>query len=283
MLGVEMPTVTEVADFGQIKLPGIHSMNPCEAKTVEPKPGQFTRESGLISMQCIKFAAESCRMKLAQAMVTAPISKEAVNLAGYQIPGHTEYLQEIDKASDVAMMLVSGNLRVVPLSTHIPLSAVPKAVTKSSISLKTSIISGSLRRDFGISKPRIAVLGLNPHAGDGGVIGMEEIETIVPAIAEAKKNGIDVHGPFPADGFFATGAYTNYDVILSMYHDQGLIPFKTLTFNKGVNLTAGLSFIRTSPDHGTAFGIAGKGLANPASCTQAINMAIRLAENRINE
>ncbi|AXJ01472.1 4-hydroxythreonine-4-phosphate dehydrogenase [Cyclonatronum proteinivorum] len=245
-----------------------------------PQPGQLTAESGAWSMACIAAATELCLSGRAAAMVTAPISKEAVNLAGHHIPGHTEYLAERDGGAEVAMMLVSGGLRVVPLTTHIPIAAVSRNITQEGIRQKAEIILKSLQSDFSIEAPRLAILGLNPHAGDGGVIGREEIETIAPAIEALQQAGFGCEGPFPADGFFANRAYESFDAVLAMYHDQGLVAFKTIAFNAGVNFTAGLSFIRTSPDHGTAFGIAGKNLANAGSAAEAITLALRLAELR---
>lgn len=231
-------------------------------------------------MTCIRTAVDLCLDKKVSAMVTGPISKEAVNLGGYSIPGHTEYLAERDGGPEVAMMLVSGNLRAVPLTTHIPVKDVSAAITQERIIGKAHIILKSLQNDFGIAEPRLAVLGLNPHAGDGGVIGREEIEVIAPAIQQLQGQGHRCEGPFPADGFFASRTWQQFDAVLAMYHDQGLVAFKTIAFNAGVNFTAGLSFIRTSPDHGTAFGIAGQNKANPGSLAEAITLAKQLAAAR---
>ncbi len=271
----------EISDLSSIKDNSVYVMNPAPEITSEPEPGRLTKEAGLISMLSIKTAVDYCLDGSASAMVTAPISKEAVNLAGYHIPGHTEYLAERDGAADVAMMLVNKQLRVVPLTTHIPVSKVSNEITGEAIIRKTKIIAESMKADFGITSPKIAILGLNPHAGDGGVIGMEEIEVITPAISRLQNDGVQCDGPFPADGFFATGSWRNYDAVLSMYHDQGLIPFKTLSFNQGVNFTAGLSFIRTSPDHGTAFSIAGKNKAEHGSTSEAITLALSLGRKKV--
>lgn len=271
----------EVESAAEITGDGIYVLNPAPESDVKPEPGKLTKEAGLISMLSIAKAVDFCLSGEAIAMVTAPISKEAVNLAGYHIPGHTEYLAEKDQADHVAMMLVNKKLRVIPLTTHIPISEVSKAITEQAIITKARIIKISLLHDFGISSPSIAILGLNPHAGDGGVIGREEIEVISPAIQNLKQEGIYCEGPFPADGFFASGSWRNYDAVLSMYHDQGLIPFKTLSFNQGVNFTAGLSFIRTSPDHGTAFGIAGNNIAEYGSTTEAITLALMLGSKNV--
>ncbi len=277
-----MPQMMQpVSSITEIQAPGIYIWNfLTEEHLPSPRPGRLTAESGRISMLCIEKAASLCIKGDAAAMVTAPISKEAVNLAGYHIPGHTEFLAEKDGTPDVAMMLVHNGLRVIPLTTHIPLADVAQAIETDRITRKTHIIHKSLKRDFGIGSPKIAILGLNPHAGDGGVIGREELDIITPAITELNEAGITCEGPFPADGFFAGGMYKKFDAVLAMYHDQGLIPFKTLAFGKGVNMTAGLSFIRTSPDHGTAFGIAGTNQAEPGSMTEAITLALKLARLR---
>lgn len=246
-------------------------------------PGQLTKESGKCAMLAVEKALNLCKSGWADAMVTAPISKEAVNLAGYNIPGHTEFLADQTSTSNFMMMLVNDELRVGLVTTHIPLSEVPGSLSTRRIVDNIQIISNSLRNDFNISEPRIAVLGLNPHAGDGGIIGTEELEIIMPAIEQAKDNGIQVAGPLPADGFFGNRKYENFDGILATYHDQGLIPFKTLSFGKGVNFTAGLPVIRTSPDHGTAFDIAGQDMADPSSFKQAFSLAMNLAKNRTHQ
>lgn len=244
-------------------------------------PGIQSAESGAVAMRSIESCISMCLEDKAQAMVTAPISKEAVNLAGYKIPGHTEFLADQTNTESVLMMLVSGSLRVALVTAHIPISEVATAITEDLIRTKVKLLSDSLIRDFGIEIPKIAVFGLNPHAGDGGVIGMEEIDTIDPVLKniQAESDHFKLHGPYPADGFFGQKLHNEYDGILAMYHDQGLAPFKLLSFGKGVNFTAGLPIIRTSPDHGTAFDIAGKGIANPSSFTEAYKLAIELANN----
>ncbi|MBD3615621.1 MAG: 4-hydroxythreonine-4-phosphate dehydrogenase PdxA [Gracilimonas sp.] len=243
-------------------------------------PGIQSAESGKAAMLSIEKSIDLCLMKRADAMVTAPISKEAVNLAGYDIPGHTEFLAAQTNAEHVLMMLVNDNLRVALVTAHVPIKEVADHISANLIKTKVQILADSLRNDFGIERPKIAVLGLNPHAGDGGVIGMEEIEIIDPVIKEIRgtQNQFAIHGPFPADGFFGRKLHTKHDAILAMYHDQGLAPFKLLSFGKGVNFTAGLPIIRTSPDHGTAFDIAGKGIADPSSFKEAYNLAVKLAK-----
>lgn len=247
---------------------------------IDIKPGNLSRSAGKCAMQAVEKGIELCNTGLADALVTAPISKEAVNLAGYHIPGHTEFLAEHTDTDDFMMMLVNDNLRVGLASVHIPIADVPQKITRDSIIRYLRIMNNSLRQDFNIARPRIAVFGLNPHAGDGGIIGKEEQDIISPAIQKAQDLSINATGPYAADGFFGNRKYENSDGILAMYHDQGLVPFKTLSFGAGVNFTAGLPIVRTSPDHGTAFDIAGKGKANPSSFEQAFSLARQLIANR---
>ncbi|KPQ00329.1 MAG: 4-hydroxythreonine-4-phosphate dehydrogenase PdxA [Bacteroidetes bacterium HLUCCA01] len=242
-------------------------------------PGQLDADCGRIAMESIDTAINQCLSGQAQAMVTAPISKEAIQLAGYTVPGHTEFLAERTGTRHYTMMLVRQNLRVGLVTTHIPVRNVADAVTHDSIVSHLNTMHRALQRQFNIASPGIAVLGLNPHAGDGGVLGTEEIDIIHPAIIRARSMGIHCEGPFPADGFFGSGTYKSFDAVLAMYHDQGLAPFKALSFGGGVNFTAGLPIIRTSPDHGTAFAIAGRKQADEQSMLEAVNMAIELAVN----
>lgn len=252
-----------------------------ERPTVDP--GAFTEQSGRCAMMAVETGIELCKKQLADALVTAPISKEAVNLAGYDIPGHTEFLAEHTGTEEFMMLLVHDNMRVGLATVHIPLSEVANQLSGASVIKYIRIMNRTLQQDFNISTPRIAVLGLNPHAGDGGIIGNEEQDFITPAIEECRSDGLQITGPHPADGFFGNRKYEDSDGILAMYHDQGLIPFKTLSFGAGVNFTAGLPIIRTSPDHGTAFDIAGKNKANPSSFKEAFTLAVQLAENRKTE
>lgn len=273
----------------------VHSVNQIEPESINifslndsgisPVPGAQSKESGAIAMQSIEAGIGLSLKKGIHALVTAPISKEAVNLAGYSIPGHTEFLAEKTGTNEVLMMLVSGDLRVSLVTTHIPIKAISDAISPELIKRKVDILCTSLTEDFGIESPKIAVFGLNPHAGDGGVIGKEEIEFIAPTIEQlqAEYPHADIDGPYPADGFFGQQLHKKYDGILAMYHDQGLAPFKLLSFGKGVNFTAGLPIIRTSPDHGTAFNIAGKGEANPSSFKEAYKLAVKLAKQRFSE
>ena len=242
--------------------------------------GQVTRDAGSLAMKAVEVATDLCLEGHAEAMVTAPISKEAIVLAGYESPGHTEFITRRAGSGSYTMMLVSDELRVGLVTGHIPIWDVPKRVTIEAILEKIRVISASLSQDFGVDRPKIAVLGLNPHAGDGGVLGREETDAILPAIEQSREEGNMVFGPFPADSFFGIGAYRLYDAVLAMYHDQGLIPFKTLAFESGVNFTAGLPIVRTSPDHGTAFNIAGEGKASPGSMRSAVYLALDIIRRR---
>lgn len=212
--------------------------------------------------------------------MTAPIHKKTIQSEDFNFPGHTEYLEAEFGDGNSLMLLVSDVLKVGVVTGHIPLNDVSRSITKEKIVNKLKVLNKSLREDFTIRKPRIAVLGLNPHAGDKGLIGKEEQDIIIPAIEEAKNKGIMALGPYPADGLFGSNNLSKFDAILAMYHDQGLIPFKTISFSSGVNFTAGLPIVRTSPDHGTAFEIAGQGTADEESFRQAVYYAIDIFRNR---
>lgn len=259
----------------------ILSVEPEEHVSVEF--GKIAEMGGRLAMQAVEKATDLCLEGKTDAMVTAPISKEAISLAGYNSPGHTEFIAGRVGATNYTMMMVADALRVGLLTGHIPVWDVPKRVKHEAIVTKLHNIHQSLVQDFGITRPRIAVLGLNPHAGDGGILGREEVEEIMPAIEQACKEDMLVFGPFPADGFFATGGYRAYDAVLAMYHDQGLVPFKLIAFDTGVNFTAGVPIVRTSPDHGTAYDIAGKGKARPDSMRSAIYLAIDVARRRTDQ
>ena len=247
---------------------------------VEDAPGRPNPANAAATIELIERAVEAVRQGEARAVVTNPIAKAALYQGGFKHPGHTEYLGELAKAWDApafpVMMIWSETLKVVPVTIHIPLADAPKALTAELIIRTARIVDHDLTARFGVTRPRLAVAGLNPHAGEGGAMGREEITIIKPAIEALKAEGIDVVGPLPADTMFHPKARARYDVALTMYHDQGLIPVKTLAFDEGVNVTLGLPFVRTSPDHGTAFDIAGKGLANPASLIAALKLADRL-------
>ena len=234
----------------------------------------------------IEAATDAVLDGAAAAVVTNPIAKSVLQQAGFAHPGHTEFLGHLAEIRGAAravkpvMMLASADLRVVPLTVHIPLARVPSLVTRSAILETAHIMHDALRRDFAIEAPRIAVTGLNPHAGESGTLGSEEEDIIAPAVQELRGQGLSVTGPHPADTLFHAEARRGYDAVLAMYHDQALIPLKTLAFDSGVNITLGLPFVRTSPDHGTAFDIAGRGMASPTSLIEALKLAATMAERR---
>jgi len=243
--------------------------------------GKATEESGKFAFLAIKKAVEHAKEGEIDALVTAPINKNAMKLAGFSHVGHTEYLSDAFGTKASVMTMVCDSLKMALASNHIPVSDVAKQLDKDRLIKKMKVLTRSLKQDFGIERPTIAILGLNPHAGDEGLVGAEEQEFIKPAIKEAKNNGVLVSGPYPADGFFGGGDFRKFDAIIAMYHDQGLIPFKLLSFGKGVNFTAGLPLVRTSPDHGTAYSLAGKNMANPESMRKAILLAKDIYTNRI--
>lgn len=252
----------------------------CWSEDVKIDLGQSTETAGRYSLKSLESATEALFKNKIDALVTAPINKQNIQQAGFQFKGHTQYLTEQFDCKDSLMFLISSNIRVGIVTDHIPLKDVAQFISSEIINSKLLIMNESLKKDFGVDKPRIAVLGLNPHAGDNGLIGKEEEEKIVPAIKKAKEENIMVYGPYSADGFFGSGNYKNFDAILAMYHDQGLIPFKSLSFDEGVNFTAGLPVVRTSPDHGTAYDIAGKNLASEASFRQSIYGACDIFRRR---
>jgi 4-hydroxythreonine-4-phosphate dehydrogenase len=214
------------------------------------------------------------------ALVTAPVDKQSIHSEEFPFAGHTEYLTQSFGAANSLMFMVSRTLRIGLVTEHVAVKEIAALITKERIEAKLMIMEQSLRRDFGISKPRIAVLGLNPHAGDGGLIGLEDEQIIKPVVTDQKNKGKLVYGPFPADGFFGSGAYAKYDGILAMYHDQGLIAFKSIAFEDGINFTAGLPVVRTSPDHGTAYSLAGKNQASESSLREAIYWAADIFKSR---
>ncbi len=239
-----------------------------------------TKASGRSAGSAIERAVELCLQNKVAAMVTAPVSKEALNSAGFNFPGQTEMIALLTSSQSVAMMLISDTMRVGLVTIHTGLKNVAAQISKEKVIEKISIIDKSLKKDFRLKKPKLAILALNPHGGENGLIGTEENEVIIPAIAESQSAGILATGPFPADAFFGNKLYKNFDVIVAMYHDQGLIPLKMNSFSKGVNFSAGLKIIRTSPDHGTAYDIAGKNKANISSMLEAIKIALTISKNR---
>ena len=257
----------------------IYVMN-CWQENVTVSMGKVTETGGKYAWIALDQAIHDIQSSWIDGLVTAPIHKQAMQLAGFKYTGHTDYLAEKLNAKEYMMMMAGQSMRIGLVTTHIPLNEVAVKITSSKIKSSIQVLHQSMQRDFGIDQPMLAVLGLNPHAGDGGVIGSEELNIIAPAIQEAKLQGITVFGPFSADGFFGSGQFKKFDGILAMYHDQGLIPFKALEFETGVNYTAGLPVVRTSPDHGTAFDIAGQNQADPTSFRSALFGAMDIARQR---
>jgi len=256
-----------------------HVLN-CIDDNVRVELGKSTPIAGEASYMALDRATSDLKEGLIDVLVTAPINKDNIQSDKFNFPGHTEFLAREFDSKDYLMLMVSETMKVGLVTTHLPISEIPNYITKEGILSKLRIMAHSLQQDFAITRPRIAVFGLNPHAGDNGLLGKEEIDMIIPAIEQAKKEGIMALGPYPADGFFGSEDYRKFDAILAMYHDQGLIPFKLSSFERGVNYTAGLPIIRTSPAHGTAFSLAGEDKASPDSFRQALFLAIDIYKNR---
>lgn len=252
----------------------------CYDQEVKIEIGKQSSIAGELAFLALEKATEDLNKKSIDVLVTAPINKKNIQSEKFNFFGHTDYLANKYNTNDHLMIMVSDKLRIGILTGHIPVKEIASTITEEMVLNKIKIMNKSLKMDFGIRKPKIAVLGLNPHAGDNGLIGTEEIEIISPAIQQATNEKILAFGPYPADGFFGSTNYTTFDGILAMYHDQGMLPFKTFAFDSGINFTAGLPIIRTSPSHGTAFDIAGKNIASPNSFRQAIYMAIDIYKNR---
>lgn len=252
----------------------------CLPDSAYAEPGQATPESAKAAIACLDKAVEDLKAGEIDVLVTGPINKKAMSGQGFGFPGHTEYIQNAFGVKDVTMLMVSSRIKVGVVTGHIPLKDVAASITEEKILSKLRLINESLQKDFCIDKPRIAVLSLNPHSGDGGLLGDEEGRIIIPAIKKAVDEGILAFGPFSPDGFFGLSHYENFDATLAMYHDQGLAPFKALSFEDGVNFTAGLPVVRTSPDHGTAFEMAGRDEADPLSMRAAIFTAIDIFRKR---
>ena len=263
-----------ITDFSKLNPKQINVMN-CWEEEVAITPGEMTEIGGKYALISLESAVAALKNKQIDGLVTAPIHKKNIQSPHFNFSGHTPYLQDAFGNTENLMLLVAENLRMALVTEHVTIQEVAKYITKDKIKQKLAILASSLKKDFGIDAPRIAVLALNPHAGDDGLIGKEEIEIIKPAIKESKQQMM-VFGPYSADAFFARGAHEKFDGVLAMYHDQGLIPFKSLAFGEGVNFTAGLPIVRTSPDHGTAFDIAGKGVADADSLVAAVRMAQQL-------
>ncbi len=271
---------TKSADHLKDNLPNLVE---CIDQDIKIELGQASKQAGLASFAALEAAVRDLKAGLIDVLVTAPISKENIQNDQFQFPGHTEYLESAAGEGNKALMLMcTENLRIALATTHLPLSQVPAALTIEGIREKLRLFNNSLKRDFNIDGPRIAVLSLNPHAGENGLLGAEEHDIILPAMMQAlDEEGIQCFGPYAADGFFGARHYRRFDGVLAMYHDQGLAPFKTIAMDEGVNFTAGLPFVRTSPDHGTGYDIVGQGIANEASLRHAIYTAIDIYRNRI--
>lgn len=259
----------------------VNIINCCD-DSVRVELGKNSTAAGEAAYQALEQAISDLKSDLIDVLITAPVNKENIQSDHFNFPGHTEYLAQHFEVSNPLMLLIAEDLRVGVVTGHVPLKEVPEKITKEVLLSKLKTLHEALVMDFACTSPRIAVLGLNPHAGDNGVIGNEENEIIIPAIKEAAEMGITAMGPYPADGFFGSGQQNKFDAVLAMYHDQGLVPFKALTFDKGVNYTAGLPVVRTSPGHGTAFNIAGEGTASHVSFTEAIYHAVDIYRNRKN-
>lgn len=279
LMNLEEFNYSQVKNKGQFFAKSINVVN-CWEEPIEITPGQPSKETGKAALMSLKKVVEEVKEGLIDGFVTAPIDKNTIHGPEFPFRGHTEYLTQTFEAMESLMLMVGNDLKVGLVTEHIPVKEISSYITKERVELKIRLLELTLKKDFNISKPKIAVLGLNPHAGDEGLIGEEENSVIKPVIHDLKSKGKLIFGPFPADGFFATGQHTKYDGVLAMYHDQGLIPFKTIAFDNGVNYTAGLPVVRTSPDHGTAYSIAGKNLADEGSMRQAIYLACDIIKHR---
>ena len=278
-LNIEEFNYSQVRNRGQYLPKSINVVTSWD-ENLEAQPGKASTQSGQAALQALKQAATDLKEGLLDALVTAPIDKHTIHSNEFPFKGHTEFLAEFFGAPNHLMLLVNDTLRVGLVTGHVPLREVAPLITRERVESKLKALEQTLRKDFGIVKPKLAILGLNPHASDGGVIGDEDEKILKPLINDLKNQGKTVFGPFPSDGFFGGGNYQKYDGILAMYHDQGLIPFKSMAFDTGVNFTAGLPVVRTSPDHGTAYPIAGKNQASENSMRQAIYSAIDILKIR---
>jgi 4-hydroxythreonine-4-phosphate dehydrogenase len=281
-LNIEEFSYNQVRNRGQYAPKTINIVN-CWEEQFEITPGKASRESGRASFMALKQSCEDLRDGHLDAIVTAPIDKHAIHSEEFPFTGHTEYITRFFGSADSLMFMISDDLRVGLATEHLPVKDVSAAITRERLESKLRIMENSLKVDFGIVKPRIAVLGLNPHAGDHGLIGNEDEQVIKPLVSDRRNKGHLVYGPYPADGFFASGSFRKFDGILAMYHDQGLVAFKAIAFENGVNFTAGLPVIRTSPDHGTAYAIAGKNQADETSFREAIYKALEIFKARLEQ
>jgi len=279
MMNLEEFNYSQVKTQGQFFQKAINVVN-CWEEVIEINPGQPSRQTARAALLCLKKAVEDVREGLIDGFVTGPIDKNTIHGEEFPFQGHTEYLTQEFNAGESLMLMVGHDLRVGLVTEHIPVKDISSFITRERVELKIRLMELTLKKDFLISKPKIAVLGLNPHAGDEGLLGKEEIDVIRPVIQDLKTKGKLIFGPYPADGFFASGQHSKYDGIVAMYHDQGLVAFKTLSFESGINYTAGLPYVRTSPDHGTAYNLAGKNMANEGSMREAMYVACDIIKNR---
>lgn len=278
-LGIKNFNLNIVRDASKVNTKKPNVIN-CLEENIRVELGKSVVNAGKASVQALDMAVGDLKKGKIDVLVTAPINKENIQSEDFNFPGHTEYLMEYFQADEVLMLMVSDVMKIGVATGHVPLKQIPDVLTQDLILRKLNILNKSLLQDFKIRKPRIAVFGLNPHASDGGVLGKEENDVIIPAIQRAKEDNIMAFGPYPADGFFGTTNLRKFDAILAMYHDQGLAPFKAISFDEGVNFTAGLNIVRTSPGHGTAYELAGKNEASPASFRNALFLALDIYKNR---
>jgi len=270
-----------VNSIEEINVKRVNIIN-CVDDEIKVELGTSTEEAGKAAFEALECASEDLKKGALHALVTAPINKKNIQSQSFHFPGHTEYLEKkFGDNTPALMMLINDVMRVAVVTGHVPVKSVSTELTEKLILEKLIVLNNSLKNDFSIIRPRIAVLGLNPHAGDEGLLGDEEQRVIIPALKQAETLGIICVGPYSADGFFGSGNFNKFDAVLAMYHDQGLIPFKTVSMDTGVNFTAGLSIIRTSPDHGTAYDIAGQNIASEESFRQALYLAYDIYQNRM--
>ncbi|MDE6199929.1 MAG: 4-hydroxythreonine-4-phosphate dehydrogenase PdxA [Muribaculaceae bacterium] len=277
-LGMQPQQLHQIKDVSEARDGAVNIINVV-GEDCKVEPGQSTKEAGAAAFAALEKAVMDVSAGKLDAIVTAPINKDNIQSELFTFPGHTEYL-ETSVGGKALMVLFNRNMRVALVTTHLPISKIAENITSERIVEKLKIFKDSLRSDFAIVHPRIAVLALNPHAGENGLLGTEEQEVIIPAIKAASEQGVSCYGPYAADGFFGSGQFKHFDGILAMYHDQGLAPFKTMAMDSGVNFTAGLPIVRTSPDHGTGYDIAGQGKASEQSMREALYAAIDIARNR---
>lgn len=277
-LGMQQQQLHQINNVAEARDGAVNIINVV-GEECKVEPGQSTKEAGAAAFAALEKAVQDVSAGALDAIVTAPINKDNIQSDLFTFPGHTEYL-EASVGGKALMVLFNRDIRVALVTTHLPISKIAENITAERIVEKLKIFSDSLRSDFAIVHPRIAVLALNPHAGENGLLGSEEQDVIIPAITAAKEQGVECYGPYAADGFFGSGLFKHFDGILAMYHDQGLAPFKTMAMDSGVNFTAGLPIVRTSPDHGTGYDIAGEGKASEQSMREALYAAIDITRNR---